>query len=247
MTYVKDKSPLLSFCDQNGNVCEKELLAHLLSYATKEETAAEHAKQLLSQIGRLSVILATPFAMLKEVGISESEAALLSLLLPLKRRAWEESAKRKRFDTADAIGQYFVRLYGGYGTERVYMMTLNEKMELIRTMPVSDGSVNSVSFQSRAIVEKAFAQGAAYAVLAHNHPRGDLVPSQEDIFTTAALIEAFDTVGIPLLEHIVVAQGEFIPLLLSAHTLLPCPHAPASFYSEAQKEKAKANSPFTIE
>lgn len=235
------------FYDENGVLSEQALLSCLLSYATKEEVAKEHASMLLSRIGKLSLVLATPFSMLKEAGISESEAALLSLLLPLKRRAWEESAKKKSFETVNEIGQYFVRLYGGFSMERVYMMTLNEKMEMIRTMPVSDGSVNAVSFQSRAIVEKAFAEGAAYAVLAHNHPRGEPEPSQEDVYTTAALVEAFDTVGIPLLEHIVVAQGTFMPLLLESPTLLPSPCAPANFYSAEQLAKAKLNSPFTFE
>ena len=238
---------LKPFYDENGTLCEQELLSCLLSYATKETTAKEHASMLLSRIGKLSLVLATPLSMLKEAGISESEAALLSLLLPLKRRAWEEVAKKKSFEAVEEIGQYFVRLYGGFSMERVYMMTLNEKMEMIRTMPVSDGSVNSVSFQSRAIVEKAFAEGATYAVLAHNHPRGELEPSQEDVYTTAALVEAFDTVGISLLEHIVVAQGAFMPLLLESPTLLPSPFAPANFYSAEQLAKAKANSPFTIE
>lgn len=238
---------LKPFYDENGTLCEQALLAHLLSYATKEVTAKEHASMLLSRIGKLSLVLATPPSMLKEAGISESEAALLALLLPLKRRAWEEAAKKKSFATVEEIGQYFVRLYGGFSMERVYMMTLNEKMEMLRMMPVSDGSVNSVSFQSRAIVEKAFAEGAAYAVLAHNHPRGELEPSQEDVYTTAALVEAFDTVGIPLLEHILVAQGAFMPLLLESPTLLPSPFAPANFYSAEQLAKAKANSPFTFE
>ena len=64
---------LKSFYDENGVLSEQALLSCLLSYATKEEVAKEHASMLLSRIGKLSLVLATPFSMLKEAGISESE------------------------------------------------------------------------------------------------------------------------------------------------------------------------------
>ena len=61
---------LKPFYDENGTLCEQALLAHLLSYATKEEVAKEHASMLLSRIGKLSLVLATPLSMLKEAGLS---------------------------------------------------------------------------------------------------------------------------------------------------------------------------------
>lgn len=232
-----------AFRSADGAIDEKALLFHFLSYATTQEKACAHAQALLSRIGKLSAILATPVPMLMETAdLSEKEAALLSLLLPLRRRAWEESDRHTLFNRADIIGRYFVRLFAGFTTERVYLMALDKSKKLIRTVCVCDGSVNAASFQNRSIVEKAFAEGAAYAVLAHNHPGGELIPSDADIGTTASLLEGFDTMGIPLLEHILVAQNSYIPMILYTPSLLST--APASFYTEAQLQQAKSRTLF---
>jgi DNA repair protein RadC len=70
-------------------------------------------------------------------------------------------------------------------------------------------------------------------VLAHNHPNGIAVPSKDDIDTTVTLKKAFDTMGITLLEHVLVAGERYAPLLYRSEKLVTTAPDAAAFYADA--------------
>ena len=74
------------------------------------------------------------------------------------------------------------------------------------------GTVNSAGLSTRSVVEFALRMKATSVVLAHNHPSGIAVPSQEDVRTTRSVAAALDTVDVLLADHIVVADGEFVSM-----------------------------------
>jgi DNA repair protein RadC len=80
---------------------------------------------------------------------------------------------------------------------------------------VAEGSINCANVPIRRIVEMALAANATTVILAHNHPSGIALPSDEDIATTRRLAAALATVEIILADHIIVADDDYVSLLQS--------------------------------
>ena len=80
---------------------------------------------------------------------------------------------------------------------------------------VGEGSVNAASISIREVVQIALSCNATSVVLAHNHPSGVALPSKEDIATTQRLYAALNAVEVHLVDHIVVADGDYVSLLQS--------------------------------
>ena len=96
------------------------------------------------------------------------------------------------------------------------MMCLDAKRKMISCREVGQGCTNYASVPIRRIVETALAENAVLVILAHNHPSGFAVPSEEDIYTTHRLAAALSTVDIILADHVVVADGDYVSLAASA-------------------------------
>ena len=74
------------------------------------------------------------------------------------------------------------------------------------------GNVDSLDADVRRIVEKALKVRASSVIIAHNHPSGFAIPSREDDLFTKCLYDGLRTVGLRLLDHIIVAGGDFVSL-----------------------------------
>ena len=93
------------------------------------------------------------------------------------------------------------------------MMLFDNKMSILDCVTLSDGTINSSSVNPRAVVERAFTKKAASVVLAHNHPHGMSEPSKEDLSMTENLLHGLALVDIPLLEHLVITDDRFCPIV----------------------------------
>ena len=80
---------------------------------------------------------------------------------------------------------------------------------------MGEGSVNYASVPIRRCVEMALEDGATSVILAHNHPSGLAVPSNDDIATTRRLAMALSAVEIQLVDHIVVADDDYVSMVQS--------------------------------
>ena len=96
--------------------------------------------------------------------------------------------------------------------EQVTMILMDNRQKMISFEIIHDGSANSSDINIRRIVEIALAKGAASVILAHNHPSGELIPSDADLATTKHLINTFKSIDLHLKEHILVANGRFLPI-----------------------------------
>ena len=93
------------------------------------------------------------------------------------------------------------------------MLLLDNKRAPIDCIELSQGMVNTVSFDAKFIVEKAVTRRASSVVIAHNHPRGNATPSREDMESTEIIKRSLGNVGVNLLEHIVVAEDTYFPIM----------------------------------
>ena len=213
-----------------------EVLEFILFYAIPQKDTNGIAHRLLERFGSLAGVFSARHEELCKVdGISDHAATLLRLWLPASSYALarEKEQEQSSFDTVGVIGDYLVKRYIGIGCETVFLMLLDNSFGLIDCVKVYEGSVNSVGITARKLIEIALFRGAAMAVLSHNHPGGVVIPSSEDLHTTASIRDAFETVGISFLEHILVAGERYTPILLRSNGLLVSRADRSSFYADA--------------
>lgn len=218
-----------------------ELLELLLFYAVPQKDTNELAHRLILHFGSLSRVFAASYEDLCKVdGIGDHAATLLRLWLPAASYILTNELEGRApqfFKTVDRVGTYFINRYIGTTNETVYLMLLDNRYALIDCIRVYEGAVNSVSITPRRLIEIAFRHNASMAVLAHNHPVGLPVPSSEDIGTTMSLRDAFEAVGIQLIEHILVAGDDFTPIMLRSQRTLASTKGRQAFYANYILEK----------
>ncbi len=93
--------------------------------------------------------------------------------------------------------------------EQFHVLLLNAKNPALDDVLVSQGTLTNSLVHPREVFRSAIRAGAAGVILVHNHPSGDASPSPEDIDITRRLVATGQIVGIEVLDHVVVARGEF--------------------------------------
>lgn len=97
----------------------------------------------------------------------------------------------------------------GLAQEEFHALLLNTQHAVIREVLVTRGILDASLIHPREVFRPAIASGAAAVILVHNHPSGDPTPSAEDRAVTRQLMEAGRTVGIPVLDHVIVGDGRW--------------------------------------
>jgi DNA repair protein RadC len=100
----------------------------------------------------------------------------------------------------------------GEDKEHFIAIYLNARNTVIGEETISVGSLNANIVHPREVFRPAIGHAAAAVVLAHNHPSGEVTPSQEDLNLTARLVEAGKLLGIEILDHLIVTEGRFLSL-----------------------------------
>lgn len=96
--------------------------------------------------------------------------------------------------------------------EAMVVVALNAKSEPTCLQVVSTGSLSASIVHPREVFKVAILSNAYSILLAHNHPSGDITPSQEDISITKRLKNAADIMGVPMLDHIIIGSGNYYSL-----------------------------------
>ena len=90
---------------------------------------------------------------------------------------------------------------------------LNNRNEMIKEITVAMGTLSECRVEPREVFRPLIAEAAARAVLIHNHPSGDPRPSAADISITERLSKVGNLVGIPILDHIIIARSDYSSLV----------------------------------
>jgi DNA repair protein RadC len=179
-----------------------ELVAILLGFGIKGHDVMTVAKRIVRLVddrhGRPDL------AELQRLeGVGPAKATLIAAALEFaRRRIRPEGIKIKT--PVDVLP--LIRHYGDRKQEHFLCVSLNGANEVITTRVVSVGLVNKTQVHPREVFADPITDRAAAVILAHNHPSGNLNPSKEDQQITEVLREAGDTLGIPVLDHIIFNQ-----------------------------------------
>ena len=199
------------------NFNEVNVLELMLFYCVQRQDTNPLAHRLLDHFGKLSAVLdATMEELMKVPGVTEHIATYLTMINEVGRFYLKSrTADTKILTTMDACGKYLLPYFHALQKETVYLLCLDAKCKVLACKKVGEGSVNSASISIRKIVETALGANAVSVVLAHNHPSGLAVPSVEDIQTTKRLGRALHTVEITLVDHLVIADDDFVSMVQS--------------------------------
>jgi len=205
------------FSERGGkDFSDHELLEMLLYYAIPRQDTNKLAHKLLNEFGTLREVMnADPSRIEKVVGAGAGTAAFISLIFTVRKRidALKYTSTKFIADSAVKVGNYFVDYFRDLQDEEFCVMLLDNSFRLIEFRPLSRGSVNSVPIDVRALTKCAIMSGATQVILAHNHPSGLTVPSNDDINITSEVEASLSAVGISLLEHVIVNDTSFRPTM----------------------------------
>lgn len=199
---------------------EHEVLELLLFYAIPRRDTNETAHLLLKKFGSLRGVLGAPAEELKKVeGVGENAAAFLALISAVERRARRTDADEKILNSVESVGKFFLRLLCDERREVLYQVCLDAKGKMINYYRLASGTASVAPVSVREVVENALRCDASGVLLGHNHPSGVALPSEEDRQITLQIRQALDTMGILLVDHIVVADGDFVSMAASGMLL----------------------------
>lgn len=197
-----------------GALSHAELLAILLRTGTRQESAIHVAQRILSEAGSLRSLVDLSIEELVQIkGVGPAKAVQLKAGIELGQRLSQSRLPgnptiRSPRDAADLLMEQLRYLQ----KEHFVCLFLNTKNHVISQETLSMGSLNAAIVHPREVFRAAIKCSSASLICAHNHPSGDPTPSPEDIKLTKRLLEAGEIVGIEVLDHVVIGDGNFVSL-----------------------------------
>lgn len=173
----------------------------------------DRARRLLEHGDLAELSRMAPRELAVRFALPHGAASRLSAAFDLGRRV--EQARRPpraSMRTAARIHLALAPDLRGLRRERFMALLLDGKHRLKRAEVVSEGTLTTSLVHPREVFRSAVSEAAAALVVAHNHPSGDPEPSPEDFEVTRRLIAAGALLGIPLLDHLVVADCGFVSM-----------------------------------
>lgn len=195
-----------------AGLSDAELLAILLGSGSRHESAVNLAKRILhkygnnlNQVGKTTVQDLTRF---KGIGIAKAIAIVAALELG-RRRQLAVVNDRMQIRSSQDAHQCIAPLLQDLPHEEFWILLLNRSNKVISRQQISIGGVSGTVVDAKIIFKKALEQLASSIILCHNHPSGNLKPSQADIDITRKLKKAGEVLEIAVLDHLIVSDQGF--------------------------------------
>ncbi len=194
---------------------DAELLAILISSGTRERSALDLARDILAlagnnlhELGRLGVS-----ELQKPKGIGEARAITIAAALEIgRRRQMGEALQRPTIGKSADVAEIVIPLLRDLNNEVFCVVYLNQANRVLRHELISSGGLTGTVADIRIILKNALLQNANKLVIAHNHPSGNLQPSNADKELTRKLKEAAEWMEIKLLDHLIVAGTNYLSM-----------------------------------
>lgn len=195
-----------------GSLSDAELIGILLRSGTVSLTAVEVGKMILRQVDNDLNELAklTVHDLQKIKGVGEAKAISIISALELGRRRKETVSQKKEIITSsqtayDTMYQYLVDL----NHEQFWVIMLNRANMVLKKVMVSQGGVSGTIADPKLIFKSALENLASAIILVHNHPSGNLKPSEADLALTRKVKSAGNLLDIPVLDHIIFTNNSY--------------------------------------
>lgn len=194
---------------------DRELLSILIRTGTKDRSVLDVAEAVLNvnpAYDGLVGLMHHGVETYKGVsGIGEKKAIQLSVVGEISRRIWNRSKRSavRMMNSAEAVYDYYKEDLRYLDHEEIYVMFLDNHMQLMKDYKVSQGTCNRSAVSARDILSEGLRISAVGMIMVHNHPSGNPEPSADDLQFTTNLRLGASLVGITLLDHIVIGDNSY--------------------------------------
>lgn len=192
---------------------DAELIAILIGSGNREESAIELSKRILkeSQNNLNELAKFSLSDLLKFKGIGEAKAISILAALELgRRRKSEKLIDKVRVNSSKQAYEYIKAVLTDLPHEEFWIIILNRANKIICKQLIGRGGVSQTTADIKVIFKLAIDKLASAIILAHNHPSGNLSPSQSDLNLTKKVIEGAQLLDIKVLDHLIVGDGEYV-------------------------------------
>lgn len=186
-----------------------ELLS-LLVGAARTEGARTSAARLLDHAGGLAGIArmgARDIAVSAQVRSDRALSVCAAIELGRRVHAALSEPRRESISSFREVERWAAPRLVHLEHEEVWLLCLDGRNVLKSARRVAQGGAHGCALTPRDVLTPSLREAASAIVLVHNHPSGDPTPSPEDVHMTRAVAEACEVVGVPLLDHVVVAKS----------------------------------------
>ena len=191
---------------------DAELLAILIGSGNTEESAVDLMKHVLADcnnnlntLGKMTI-----YDLMQYNGIGEAKAITILAACELgKRRQMEKPEERPDLGTATKIYNHMHPVLQDCDVEEFWLLLMNQNHRLIKKLRISHGGITEVSVDIRIIMREAVLANATILAVCHNHPSGNLRPSEQDNQLTYALQQACNLMRIHLMDHVILTDGAY--------------------------------------
>jgi DNA repair protein RadC len=194
------------------NLSDAELIAILLRTGKKGKSVITIAQEILMREGNLATLAAKSIeSLVKNEGVGNDKAATLLAAFEISRRIQSQSKwfSDKKITSPQDIADIFIPLLRDEVKERFIVVCLSSANKIIKYETISIGNLNSSIVHPREVFKVAIDCLSASIILIHNHPSGNLEPSNEDISITKRIVEAGKMMDIPIFDHLIIAGNNF--------------------------------------
>jgi DNA repair protein RadC len=199
---------------RNGEhtLSNSELLAILLRTGVKGESAFDLARKILKKFKTFRNMSATNASHWREFkGLGTAKTAQIKAAIEIGRRFGEEEIKERKpkIKSSKDVARIFLPRMRDLKKELFKALLLNSRNQIIEIVEIIEGTVDQANPIIREILQKALENFAASIICVHNHPSGDVKPSQEDKKFTQQLYQAGKLLQVKVLDHLIIGDNTY--------------------------------------
>ncbi|MGH9768614.1 MAG: RadC family protein [Blastocatellia bacterium] len=193
-------------------LADYEVVELLLTLAIPRSDVKQQAKRLIEKFGNLRGILDAPLEELQKVeGVGSAAAVALKIIREAANLYLLQAAEGQDvLSDATSLSDYWKMRIGSLQNEVFQVGYLDSAYRLLRegVETLEEGTVDRAAVYPRRVIESALRRGAAAIVLAHNHPNGNVQPSEQDKLLTRAVVLGAEAVHLKIVDHLIVSPDK---------------------------------------
>ena len=196
---------------------EHQIVELMLFYVYAQADTNEIAHRLINHYGSLAGIFDASYDDLIENGKLPARAAFLFKMVPALLTVYHDSKSHlQSYDNVEKLKKLFEPYFIGLDHEEFRVACFDSSLRLNACLLINKGTLTGSSVDMRGIVEAAIRSKATSIAIAHNHPKAQPLPSTDDLRVTNVIKSTMNTIGIKLLDHIIIGENKALSMRESA-------------------------------
>ncbi|KAF2510719.1 JAB domain-containing protein [Flavobacterium zhairuonense] len=190
---------------------DAELIAILIGSGSRNESAVDLSKRILKNAESLNALGKMSISQLMNFkGIGEAKAITIIAAMELgRRRRAEDAAELIKITLSKLVFELMVPIIGELAHEEFWVLFLNNSNKVISKSQLSKGGITGTVVDVRLVFKLALENGATSLILCHNHPSGNLSPSEADIQITKRIKQVGESLDVKVLDHLIITESKY--------------------------------------